>query len=660
MIFDHFGKPKEVRSEPQEPLLTDDDLPFLQPSVSKCDGTGWALYDGEKRLEALRFSNGKTQWTVVQEVVNAIRAGTKVIFIRGVCGTGKSAIALHLARELGKASIVVPVKGLQHQYARDYMHGKQIVKSDGTPLHIAMITGRENHESLYFPGKSCADPFLPDTIPLLEKHMSHLIKYYQENPFISQKAIPKLAQLRRISVAPANPYWSPLASAEYELPLSDATKYRYKGLQDKDFIFYHRKKGCSYYDQYLAYIQAEALIFNAAKYKIEVALNRKPATDVDIIDEGDEFLDSFAAQEECNLTRLGTSLGTFFLDDEDASKTRDLLVEYAKLEDQQKRALGVSSEPVKLGDTFLGKMLLLAHEDRALRAELVVDDTHYGHRLYELAEQFFPFFEQTYVQFSLHENDLYVSLVTTSLAEQFRELCEKTKALVFMSGTLHSEQVLKHIFGIRDFLIIDAEVTQPGRIDVQRIGGEFPCSYETFRSGKKDKRAYLTLLNACVTRAPRPTLVHVSAFHDLPTFEEQQLFSLPSLTPKDALQDAQRGDPQNKRIQLFKEGAFPVLFSTKCSRGIDFPGEQCRGIVFTKYPNPNTQDIFWKVLKKNYPDSFASFYQDKAKREFLQRLYRGVRFPGDYVTVLSPDSRVLDAVYKLQRADLNSSSSCVL
>jgi hypothetical protein len=43
MIFDHFGKPKEVRSEPQEPLLTDDDLPFLQPSVSKCDGTGWAL-----------------------------------------------------------------------------------------------------------------------------------------------------------------------------------------------------------------------------------------------------------------------------------------------------------------------------------------------------------------------------------------------------------------------------------------------------------------------------------------------------------------------------------------------------------------------------------------------------------------------------------------
>jgi len=91
-----------------------------------------------------------------------------------------------------------------------------------------------------------------------------------------------------------------------------------------------------------------------------------------------------------------------------------------------------------------------------------------------------------------------------------------------------------------------------------------------------------------------------------------------------------------------------VLFSTKCARGIDFPGNQCRSIIFTKYPNPNIQDIFWKVLKQTHPASFWSFYRDKARREFLQRLYRGLRTPDDYVTVLSPDTRVLDAVRQLQ------------
>ena len=36
-------------------------------------------------------------------------------------------------------------------------------------------------------------------------------------------------------------------------------------------------------------------------------------------------------------------------------------------------------------------------------------------------------------------------------------LLEKNKAFVMMSGTLHSERILKEIFGINDFKIIEAE-----------------------------------------------------------------------------------------------------------------------------------------------------------------------------------------------------------
>ena len=37
------------------------------------------------------------------------------------------------------------------------------------------------------------------------------------------------------------------------------------------------------------------------------------------------------------------------------------------------------------------------------------------------------------------------------------------------------------------------------------------------------------------------------------------------------------------------------------------------------------------------------FYMDKARRELIQKVARGVRFKGDWVNVLSPDVRVLNA-----------------
>ena len=55
----------------------------------------------------------KNQENIVKEIVELIKVGKKVIFLYGVCGTGKSAIALNIARAIGRASIVVPIKSLQ-------------------------------------------------------------------------------------------------------------------------------------------------------------------------------------------------------------------------------------------------------------------------------------------------------------------------------------------------------------------------------------------------------------------------------------------------------------------------------------------------------------------------------------------------------------------
>ena len=84
------------------------------------------------------------------------------------------------------------------------------------------------------------------------------------------------------------------------------------------------------------------------------------------------------------------------------------------------------------------------------------------------------------------------------------------------------------------------------------------------------------------------------------------------------------------------------MFSTRDARGVDFPGDQCKSIVFTKYPNPNVQAAFWKILMKTKPQHYWAFYKDKAHREFLQKIYRGLRFKEDHIYLLSPDIRVLE------------------
>ena len=66
----------------------------------------WSLYEDEKELKPLVFSSGKSQADVVKEVLDAIKEDYKVIFIKGQCGTGKSAIALNIARMIGGKTII--------------------------------------------------------------------------------------------------------------------------------------------------------------------------------------------------------------------------------------------------------------------------------------------------------------------------------------------------------------------------------------------------------------------------------------------------------------------------------------------------------------------------------------------------------------------------
>jgi putative RecB family exonuclease len=648
-------------------------------SISK--EADWSLCEDEKELQPLVFSNGKSQSDIVNEVINAIEQGHKIIFIKGVCGSGKSAVALNLAKEIGRTSIVVPIKSLQEQYIKDYTGKKYVLKNE-KKLKISSIVGRKNFKcrfleesnhgidlKTYYTEKnaklsdvfmgmnqpkisqkddSCDNLFLPCKIEIKEKNLPRIKEYISKNPEIKLSNFNSINEVRRMSLATICPYWAPIVPEEFEIKkFKDARKIRYLGLNNRKFTIYQRKKGCPYYDQYEAYANSDVLIFNSMKYKLETLMDRKPSTELEIIDECDEFLDSFANQEQISLNRLAFALSSLFAEKQESQAIIDNLTDItntlkSKFKKLKQESTEKQEEIFEIKDTLVETLLLTILENKDLMDEIEADDSNYIYHLDEVARLFHGFFDETFFSIEKRETDIIINLVTTNLAKKFNDLVEKNKILVMMSGTIHSESVLKNIFGLENFKIIEAETKHQGELIKCKNGYEKNCSYASFGSNKITREEYLFALSKSVSCAKKPILIHVNSFSDLPTDQEKIKFNLTNLPTKYELVQEQKNDPFGQRIKDFKQGKTKILFTTKCNRGIDFPGETCNSIIITKFPYPNISNIFWKILKKTNPQHFMSFYMDKARRELLQKIYRGLRSKEDKVYLLSPDLRVLE------------------
>ena len=614
----------------------------------------WSLRENEKELLPLKFSNGKTQEDIVREVFESIKNGNKLVFIKGVCGTGKSAITLNIAKELGKTCIVVPIKNLQKQYEDDYTRKKQIFKKNGQKLKIRVIKGRQNFQCCFLKensikqeknstldifgspkemskNESCDNSILPCKIEIKEKNYGLIKNYLKQNPKVNSYL--ELKFVRRMSIAPICPYWSPIISSELNLGL-DGEKKQYKGLRNINFTIYNRKQGCEYYNQYLSYLNSDVLIFNSHKYKLETLMNRKPATEVEIIDECDEFLDSFSNSSLINLNRLHYALGYLFSDNnetnQEINKLNNLVVEIANSNNKE--------EVVPIKETKIIDILKIFLEKEIMN-NVECDEENYCYHVDEVAREFENLLDESYVLFEKTERALIANIVAVDIAKKFKEMLDKNKAFVLMSGTIHSEKVLKEIFKLHEFKIIEAETQMPGKITKLKTGMEISCNYQNLKNNGMRKK-YLKALERCIELAKKPVLVHVNSFYDLPNEREKEKFELNILT-REKLVEMQK---DKELISQFKNKEISILYSTKCTRGVDFPGEMCNSIIITKYPYPDVKGIFWQLLKKTKPQYYSSFYLDKAKREFLQRIYRGLRFNEDHIYLLSPDARVMSGI----------------
>ncbi|HLC72605.1 MAG TPA: helicase C-terminal domain-containing protein [Candidatus Nanoarchaeia archaeon] len=606
----------------------------------------WGVYSSDKALlPPLVYSNKKTQESVVDEIEQAIKEGHKIIFVHGKCGSGKSLIGLELARRLGKASVVVPVKYLQKQYEEDYTNKMYLQKDTGEKLKITILTGRNNHQCLYDSQHTADHHLLPCTVEIKKENLQLLDKYLEENPMVDVENFKNIDDIRRVSVAAACPFWSPVINKDWfgnDYGLKDAQQVDYEGLRNRQFAYFRRKPGCTYYAQFMSYITADVLVFNSKKYEIEVTMDRKPVTAVEIIDECDEFLDNFSNEKRFNLDILSTKLNS--------------LIQQCKDEETKEALLDISDQAQKFlrsttFDSFLQQEKVFSFKNSQaweLLNTLLQHDKILEYEELEpyimIAKYFEHLQEDTYYTY-YHDRKNYrgILLVNVNLEKKFKEFLEKNKVFVLMSGTLHSRKVLETVFGITEFKTITAETKDMGTAKKTFTRLERNFRYKEFEDGRLTKEDYLKALAKCLEVAEKPVLVHVNSYADLPSEEEKQQYNLTSIQSREKLEEQQEKYKQGELLQMFKEGKIPILYSTRCSRGVDFPGDMCRSIVFTKYPYPSMHSLFWKVLKLSRPEHFMDFYFDKARREFLQRVYRGLRFPEDKVTLLSPDMKVLES-----------------
>ncbi len=634
----------------------------------------WSLYENQTLLEPLTFSNGKTQEDIVNEVIKAAKEGHKIIFIKGVCGTGKSAIALNLAKHFGKTSIVVPIKSLQEQYIKDYTEKKYVLNDNNKKLKISSILGRKNFKCKFLEENSntkltnlikketnskLSDIFqetrpqklkkdntadnslLPCKIEIKEKNISMIKDYIKQNPLLKNPNFSSITQVKRMSVAPACPYYSPIISSEFEMKLfADSTKLYYKGLNHTEFTIYQRKPGCKFYEQYSAYADAEVIIFNSSKYLLETLMDRKPKTELEIIDECDEFLDSFTNQEKLSINRLLFSLSNVFPKDDESQGIINELTDSInaikiKYESQE------TGEILKVKNTLIEDLINAIFRNKGFLEGLEIDDSNYLFHLEKVSRIFWEFLDETYFTIEKEDRDLTINIVTTNLEKRFKELIDKNKLIVMMSGTIHSTAVLKNIFGLDDFKMIDAEINPQGELNKCKNGYEINCKYSNFQSKKITRETFLKTFSKTIASAKTPVLVHLTSFYDLPSEIEKENYDINNLPTREEIITEQNLDPFGQRIKDFKNKKTDILFTTKCSRGIDFPGDICNSIIISRFPYPNISSLFWKILRLTNPEHFRSFYMDKANRDLLQKIYRGLRSKNDRVYLLSPDIRVL-------------------
>lgn len=555
------------------------------------------FYSGEKKLDPLTYSDGRDQADVLKEVVDTLKT-SDLVWLDGKVGSGKSVLGLRAALELGGGIVSVPTNALSDQYYRDYYRGnKYFLKPNGKRAQISVFKGRGNftcphkeadgRSTLGSLDLSCRDNHLPCTRELTSDET-------------------------RLDALHDCDWAGTIATQAGDDPYRHGfdTVLDYDSIEGDRRVLLKNPNGeeCPYWSQYRGYANADVLVMNGHKFRIETGIGRIPEKNLVVIDEADHFLDSLTNEVTISDRKIGAILTAIReqLDEGNSwgnaseRELRDLLEEVGGLRIELKNG---RKDPLKAAKLFADMLKELGPDPNSIAGNLLWD-------LENLLEYDGEIEFEADLEHSMNPRVTFFvpdpSLILNSILDRL------DTTVLFMSATKPTKYVLNEVFGI-DPPIVKGETAFPGTLVQRRTGRETTVTASKY-SDPSFQQNYERTRNTVFTRMQKPGFVPVHAYKYGPDGLRE------ALKDRDAVE--QKG----------------VTFSTTMDRGSDL--DHMNSVAVLKYPLPNIGDPYLQALRKRLgDDKFWKYVDDQARRELIQQVGRVTRTPDTIVEFWSPDEK---------------------
>ena len=545
------------------------------------------LYDRKGQLEPRRYSSGKTQTDIIGEILDAFDSND-IVFLKATVGSGKSAIGLRTVLEFGQGVVSVPTKVLSDQYADSYERDKYFLKEDGSKAKIGILKGRRNFRCPYQADKgrdvSCDNSALPCKRPVDWKHGENRIDALRECP-----------------------HWGFIFKKGSAVSVKDARKVPYEAVRGEHV--WCMKGECPYWKQFQAYVDADAVVMNSAKWAAELNVGRLPRVPITVIDEADYWLDSLTVKisvTERTIDWLQERVKrTVELSEGEDTGLEELMME---LRDIWSEAMSVGGNPLKLAKSLVELLEEIDETSGDMFWKLGSVLEHKDHAEWDIRDGRITYF--------VPEPKIVLHGILEKVGGKW----------LLMSATVQSHEVIKDVFGIEP-TFVEGETRFPGKLIEKRLGSEEVVNYRKW-SDDGFKREYWSVLKKMMKKVKRPSFVPVHAHAYLP----------PELREK----VREGGDSYTED---------DIMFTTKMDRGADLKG--IKSIIILKFPYPDKSDPLLRGMERRLgPDAFRNYYRDISGRDFVQQIGRVLRSDEDVAEFWSPDEICHAQLWRLWKGEM--------
>lgn len=443
---------------------------------------------------------------------------------------------------------------------------------------------------------------------------------------------------------------------------------------------------CPYYEQFYSYARSDAIVMNSAKWNLETQMGRKPQVDIEIMDEGDYWLDSLTTTIEIprsSIDRIITGDSNIKKLKSDALAMFDMSFRHikARLYEQSKaKATDINIIDAANYREVFQAMLTLFRE----YAQETDDDERIEQKLVNL-DMILRYSDRASISIKQGAREetkilkIYIPYPDLLLSELLRS---SSKNIIITSGTLHEKSVLNSLFGINANNYIVSMLTgrkdQPGKLKCVKPREGLPavnysswqsdqfkayyCKVLTYiidniklmvdRSTNKQGDAKIIILTPskkyanCIINRPD---VHVDFAKGNPEDENVKINTTLSDYVDSVLEDAKKikGEDINIDGDVLRTDK-QIIVSTRMIRGTDLRDDKCRGLIILKWPMGDISDGYNQALRKRFGDDvFWNIMKDKAARDAVQMVSRGLRHDLDWCYFSSPDRTAFENVINL-------------